>query len=359
MKWLKSLLLTSLLALIAPLADAAISVVQVATPQNTFQSGTSHTITFTSTPTVGNYVILALGFRNIQAGFAISSVTDNQTGNTYSAVTSGQGTAGQSAGAIYIAKVTAATGTFTVTVATGTQTPNYALYAMEVSGISGATDQSTTSVQTGHVTSFSVTQPGANSNASDLVVTGIFGGLFGNSAFGLTDPPSSGYTSMGLIDPGCCYAGGVDAGYKLVSSIETDAASWTTTTAMDAVAVIASFPAASGGSGGGGGSSGTGAIAYFPGTFISQWATLTANTTLSYVEPQVLCNAAAGAFTITLPTAVNSFTTYHIKKVDSSANTCTIATTNSQTIEGASTKVLSSQYSSVNVVSDNANWWAQ
>lgn len=73
----------------------------------------------------------------------------------------------------------------------------------------------------------------------------------------------------------------------------------------------------------------------------------------------MLCNAAAGAFTITLPTAVNSFTTYHIKKVDSSANTCTIATTNSQTIEGASTKVLSSQYSSVNVVSDNANWWAQ
>lgn len=357
MKWLKSLLLTSLLALIAPFAHAAISVVQVATPVNSFGNATSQSITLTSTPTVGNYVILEMGFRNIQAGFAISSVTDNQTGNTYSAVTSGQGTSGQSAAAIYIAKVTAATGTFTITVATGTQTPNYALYAMEVSGISGATDQATTAAQNNHVTSFSVTQAGANSNASDLVVTGLFGGFFSNSAFGLTDPPSSGYTSMGLIDPGCCYKGGVDAGYKLVSSIETDSASWTTTTAMDAVAVIASFPAASGGSGGGGGSSGTGSIAYFPGTFISQWATLTANTTLSYVQPQVLCNAAAGAFTITLPTAVNSFTTYHVKKVDATANTCTIATTNAQTIDGAATKVLSTQYSSTTVVSDNSNWW--
>jgi hypothetical protein len=44
------------------------------------------------------------------------------------------------------------------------------------------------------------------------------------------------------------------------------------------------------------------------------------------------------------------------KKIDSSANTVTVATTASQTIDGATTYTLSNQYDSIVVLSDNANW---
>ena len=348
----RPLVVALLLALFAPLTHAAVTIVQSASA-NTYGNATSQSITLTSTPTVGDYIILEAGFRGISSGFAVSAVTDNQTGNTYSAVVSGNSGAGTSAAAIYLAKVTAATGTYTITVSMGSQQPNVVLYAMEVSGISGATDQATAvTFGSSRVTSFAVAQGAANTNANDLVVSFLAGGTYGTTAFGITDPPSSGYTSIGKIDYGCCYDGAADAGYKTVSSIETDSASWTTTTAMTATGLIASFPSATGGGGGGAGS-----VAIFNQIAVPQWTTVTSNTALTVSEPAVLCNAASGAITITLPTAVNSFTTYQIKKTDNSSNSCTIATTNSQTVDGSSSLALSSQNSSASLFSDNSNWW--
>ena len=61
--------------------------------------------------------------------------------------------------------------------------------------------------------------------------------------------------------------------------------------------------------------------------------------------------------TFTLPTSVGATgRLYTIKKVDSSANAVTIATTLSQTIDGQTTKPLSIQYDGVQVQSDGANW---
>ena len=64
----------------------------------------------------------------------------------------------------------------------------------------------------------------------------------------------------------------------------------------------------------------------------------------------------SGTFTITLPTAVGvTGKPYTVKKTDSGTTT-TIATTASQTIDGATTRTILVQYESVTMVSDGSNW---
>jgi hypothetical protein len=85
----------------------------------------------------------------------------------------------------------------------------------------------------------------------------------------------------------------------------------------------------------------------------------TANRTLDNTDGTALVSAASGNVTITLPTAVGrKGHIYLIKRTDSTtANTVTVATTSSQTIDGATTYVkLWAQYTFVQVQSDNSNW---
>jgi len=71
----------------------------------------------------------------------------------------------------------------------------------------------------------------------------------------------------------------------------------------------------------------------------------------------IRCDASAGAFTISLPTASGiKGKAYLIKKVDSSTNAVTIDPYGTETIDGAATVTLASQYDSVIVVSDGTNW---
>jgi len=82
----------------------------------------------------------------------------------------------------------------------------------------------------------------------------------------------------------------------------------------------------------------------------------TAAYTATYGEV-VLADTAAGGFTVTLPTAVAALgLPITIKKISADANTLTIATTAAQTIDGVTTQAWSSQYASLTVVSDGANW---
>jgi hypothetical protein len=75
------------------------------------------------------------------------------------------------------------------------------------------------------------------------------------------------------------------------------------------------------------------------------------------VNDVLLCDATSGAQTITLPTAVgNSGKPFNIMKTDSSANSVTINTTSSQTIDGVTSKVISTQYQGFSMVSDGSNW---
>lgn len=98
---------------------------------------------------------------------------------------------------------------------------------------------------------------------------------------------------------------------------------------------------------GGGGSSGT-----FPAP-----VTITANHTATTSEYLILVNAASGAITVTLPTAVGiAGREYVVKKIDTSANLVSIATTSSQTIDGLSSISTDLAQDTVTVESDNANW---
>jgi hypothetical protein len=65
---------------------------------------------------------------------------------------------------------------------------------------------------------------------------------------------------------------------------------------------------------------------------------------------------ASGTITITLPTAIGNDYFYTVKKTDSSANTITLNTTSSQTIDGGSSATLKVQYASITLISDGSNW---
>jgi len=92
------------------------------------------------------------------------------------------------------------------------------------------------------------------------------------------------------------------------------------------------------------------------------WQTLAKTADYTIVEADrdkiVLVDATAGPVTITLlasATAGDGFRLV-VKKVDSSANAVTVDGTASETIDGATTSTLSTQYDSVNLVSDGSNW---
>jgi microcystin-dependent protein len=86
-----------------------------------------------------------------------------------------------------------------------------------------------------------------------------------------------------------------------------------------------------------------------------------ANTTLSVDDAGlVLVNASGGARTITLP-AANALggrpIRYQIEKTDSTANTVTVQRAGADTIEGATSVVLSAQWGSLTLISDGVNAW--
>jgi hypothetical protein len=72
---------------------------------------------------------------------------------------------------------------------------------------------------------------------------------------------------------------------------------------------------------------------------------------------QITVDASGGNRTITLYAASsNSGRQVKIKKLDSSANTVTIDGNASETIDGATTRVIAAQYTSLSLVCDGSNW---
>lgn len=71
----------------------------------------------------------------------------------------------------------------------------------------------------------------------------------------------------------------------------------------------------------------------------------------------VLCTGGVSGITITLPAATNTGLVLHIEKVDSGAGAVTVSRAGSDTIEGATTASLASQYSSVTLVADGTATW--
>lgn len=79
--------------------------------------------------------------------------------------------------------------------------------------------------------------------------------------------------------------------------------------------------------------------------------------TIATSDDIVLCNASAGAFTVTLPTASgNTGRQFVIKRMNSGGNAVTVAAASGQTIDGSGSVSLFAQYQSITVVSDGSDW---
>lgn len=83
----------------------------------------------------------------------------------------------------------------------------------------------------------------------------------------------------------------------------------------------------------------------------------THNETSVYGTRILLANAAGGAVTINLPSAVNNLARYLVKKIDSSTNTVTIDPASSETIDGSATAVISVPNVALGLVSNGTNWY--
>jgi len=84
----------------------------------------------------------------------------------------------------------------------------------------------------------------------------------------------------------------------------------------------------------------------------------TAAYTLGNSDMTVTADASGGTFQVTLPDATTVVTLgrYYTIKRTSASNNVTVGTTSSQTVEGATTKTLGSQWSSVTVQSTGSDW---
>jgi hypothetical protein len=70
-----------------------------------------------------------------------------------------------------------------------------------------------------------------------------------------------------------------------------------------------------------------------------------------------LCDATGGNVTVTLPAAASSKgVRFHLKKTDASGNSCIFDGNASETIDGATTSSLTTQYSSRQIVCDGTGW---
>jgi hypothetical protein len=89
------------------------------------------------------------------------------------------------------------------------------------------------------------------------------------------------------------------------------------------------------------------------------WAveTVTTSTTLTN-ENTVLVDTTGGSIIITLPAASdNESKVYNIKRITGGVNTLTITPDGADTVDGASTKLIATQWASLTIVSDGTAWF--
>jgi hypothetical protein len=104
----------------------------------------------------------------------------------------------------------------------------------------------------------------------------------------------------------------------------------------------------------------TSGTATFSGAFSTPVTpTRTANTTVTITTGSFNpCDATTASFAVTLPAASGrNGQIFTFKKIDSSANTVTITRGSTDTIDGATTYVLSAQWKYVTIVSNGSNGW--
>lgn len=99
-------------------------------------------------------------------------------------------------------------------------------------------------------------------------------------------------------------------------------------------------------------------ILHVNGNFQQKVSTLTSNTSLDNTTV-IMGDATSGTFTVSLPDCVSNIfgREYHIKKIDSSANSVTIGIVSDDTIDGLTSYSMTTQYASISVVCVSATLW--
>ena len=206
----------------------------------------TNAISFTSLPGAGNLVVFGLIAAANYDPSTISSVTDNQ-GNTYtkinSAVSNG-GNAGE--GELWRCEsIGTPSGTFTVTAHNSVANSKAcALFLLEENTYK-TLDQNGVATNQAAATSGTVTASGANSNANALVVACCGVVDYTGSGWGLSSPPTTGYTAIGLDanDNGEDF----EAAYKEITASETSSAHWSWTAgSSNWIALLATFKSSGG-----------------------------------------------------------------------------------------------------------------
>lgn len=97
---------------------------------------------------------------------------------------------------------------------------------------------------------------------------------------------------------------------------------------------------------------------YLPGSPVTQTSIKVGPTTYgAAIGELVRVNVAAGAVTVNLPTAVgNTNREVWVKLVSLATNACTVDPSGAQTVDGAATATLSTDYEWIILRSDGANW---
>jgi hypothetical protein len=88
-------------------------------------------------------------------------------------------------------------------------------------------------------------------------------------------------------------------------------------------------------------------------TSVSSVTTITSTTGLVVI----LADATSGSVVVNLPTAVGNSARITVKKTDSSTNTVVPTASGAETIDGAATASIAKQYESIDMVSNNSNWF--
>ena len=86
--------------------------------------------------------------------------------------------------------------------------------------------------------------------------------------------------------------------------------------------------------------------------------TVTANTSVTGSDKLIRCNAASGPVTITLPAAnATAGAFFHVKKVDTSSNACTIARAGADTLDNGTSVVLTRPYDKIGTIAATSTAW--
>ncbi len=186
---------------------------------------------FAALPAIGSFVVVG---SSVYAGSIDNNATtasDNQS-HTYAKDVESLHAGASAGAAIHTTRVTASSGTFTVTIDTATNTGNYIVgVGAEFRGIKVTTpkDQSTSNSSTVTVTSGNTGTTGSIAQAYELVIA-VTNVNANDVNLNITTPASSGYTSLAVQQDSQAIIG-AEISYKIVAAVGTQTASWTFDTA--------------------------------------------------------------------------------------------------------------------------------